>query len=222
MNTRKIDLTLLLHEGMVTFPVAWHPVVEITQLGRHGVEGRETRKFLLGTHTGTHLDAPRHFIPGGDTVENLSLDTLIGPALVADFTHIGPFGEAQVADFEAAVGEARPERIIMRFDWSDRWGNLAYYSDHPWISDEAAQWLVDRGVRLLAMDTPMPDNPKNGRGTDNDSPVHKILLGAGVILVEYLCNLRELSRREVELIVLPLKLENGDGCPVRAVAIERD
>jgi kynurenine formamidase len=119
------------------------------------------------------------------------------------------------------VGEARPERLIMRFDWSDRWGNLAYYSDHPYISDEAAQWLVDRGVRLLAMDTPMPDNPKNGRGTDNDSPVHKILLGDGMILVEYLCNLRELSRREVELIVLPLKLEKGDGCPVRAVAIER-
>ncbi|MCC2667807.1 MAG: putative cyclase family protein [Armatimonadetes bacterium] len=221
MTNRKIDLTLLLHEGMVTFPVAWHPVVEITQLGRHGVEGRETRKFLLGTHTGTHCDAPRHFIPGGATVEELSLDTLIGPALVVDFTHIGPFGEAQVADFEAQVGEARPERIVMRFDWSDRWGNLAYYSDHPYISDEAAQWLVDRGVLLLAMDTPMPDNPKNGRGTDNDSPVHKILLGNGMILVEYLCNLRELRRREVELIVLPLKLEKGDGCPVRAVAIER-
>ncbi len=66
----------------------------------------------------------------------------------------------------------------------------------------------------------MPDSPKNGRGTELDSPIHKILLGAGVILVEYLCNLRELKSREVELIVLPLKILEADGCPVRCVAID--
>lgn len=220
MATRKIDLTLMLHEGMVTFPVHWHPVVEITQLGRHGVEGRETRKFTLGTHTGTHLDAPRHFIPGGSTVDEIPIETLVGPAVLVDFTDCPPFGEVDVADFEAQLGECRPERLVMRFGWSKRWGGLDYYSDHPYISNAAAEWLVARGVKLLAMDTPMPDNPANGRLSEIDSPVHKILLGAGMILVEYLNSLEELRTREFELIVLPLKILGADGCPVRCVAVE--
>src|ERR1700730_7456200 len=81
-----IDLSLSIEEGMMTFPTSWHPVVEITILGRHGIEGRETRKLVLGTHIGTHADAPRHFIPNGRTIDEVPLDVLIGPATVADFT----------------------------------------------------------------------------------------------------------------------------------------
>lgn len=69
MSRNIIDLTFPIHEGMTTFPVHWHPIVEISVLGRHGIENRETRKVLLGTHTGTHMDAPRHFIPDGMTVD---------------------------------------------------------------------------------------------------------------------------------------------------------
>ncbi|RWX22697.1 cyclase family protein, partial [Rhizobium leguminosarum] len=83
-----IDLTMTLREGIMTFPVHWHPVVEITQLGRFEVEGRETRKIVLGTHTGTHVDAPRHFVPKGTTIENTDLDIYYGPARVLDFTHL--------------------------------------------------------------------------------------------------------------------------------------
>lgn len=220
MPRRIVDLSFSIHEGMTTFPCHWHPFVEITVLGRHGIEDRETRKLVLGTHTGTHCDAPRHFIPGGQTVDTLSLETLIGPAFIVDFSNSQPSQEIDVADFEQQLGEHRPERLVMRFDWSDQWGKLRYYTDHPFISEAAAQWLVDRGVRLLSMDTPMPDNPKNGRGSDRDSPVHKILLGHGVILVEYLCNLRALQQQEVELVVLPLKIRDGDGSPARCVAIE--
>jgi kynurenine formamidase len=222
MGGRKVDLTFTLHEGMTTFPVPWHPYVEITQLGRHGIEGRETRKLVLGTHTGTHCDAPRHFIPGGETVDTLSLDTLIGPALVLNFSSARPAQEMTVEDFTRQLGGRRPERLVMRFDWSAHWGQMTYYSDHPFLSEAAARWLVDQGVRLLAMDTPMPDNPKNGRGSKVDSPVHKILLGDGIILVEYLCNLKELRSQEIELLVLPLKVLEGDGAPVRCVAVERE
>jgi kynurenine formamidase len=220
MPRRIVDLTLTLHEGMLTFPVHWHPVVEITQLGRHNVEGRETRRVTLGTHTGTHLDAPRHFIAGGDTVEMIPLETLIGPARILDLTHVPAFGEVGRGELAELLGADAPERLILRFGWCRRWGGLDYYSDHPFLSDDAARLLVERGVRLLAMDTPMPDNPKNGRGSDNDSPVHRILLGAGVILVEYLCNLGALRSTGVELIVLPLKIDGADGCPVRAAAVE--
>jgi len=76
-------------------------------------------------------------------------------------------------------------------------------------------------VRLIAMDTPSPDNPAHSRGTSKDSPNHKVLLGAGVVLVEYLANLKSLTASEVELIVMPLKLKGCDGSPARCVAIER-
>lgn len=219
MSRRIVDLSFSIHEGMTTFPVHWHPVVEITQLGRHGIEGRESRKLLLGTHTGTHVDAPRHFIPGGATIDELPLDIFVGPATVIDFSHAQPLQEMQIADFASQLGDARPERLVLRFDWSDHWGTPRYYAEQPYISDDAARWLVARGIRLLAMDTPQADSPRNGRGAQRDSPVHKILLGAGVIQLEYLANLRQLDVTEIELIALPLNILAGDGSPVRCVAV---
>lgn len=98
---------------------------------------------------------------------------------------------------------------------------MKFYNEYPFLSEHAAQWLVDLGVRLIAMDTPSPDNPSHSRGSAKDSPNHKVLLGAGVVLVEYVANLKAISASSVELIVLPLKLKGADGSPVRCVAIER-
>lgn len=222
MARRVVDLSYTVAEGMTTFPVHWHPVVEITQLGRFGIEDRETRKITIGTHTGTHLDAPRHFIPNGETVDNIPVDVFVGAALVLDFTYAQDLQVIGIEDFERQIHGRKPERIIMRFDWDKYWGTMKYYTDHPYISNEAAQWLVDTGVRLLGMDTPQADSPKNGRASGNDSPVHKILLGSSIIKLEYLCNLKELLKQEIEIIALPLKIKDGDGAPVRCVAIEHD
>ena len=216
-----IDLSLPIEEGMMTFPTHWHPVVEITILGRHGIEGRETRKIVLGTHVGTHADAPRHFIPNGGTIDNVPLDVLIGPATVVDFTGCAPLQEITVASLRQKLNNQVPGRLILRTGWSDYFGNLKFYNEYPFLSEEAAQWLVEQGVRLIAMDTPSPDNPAHSRGTPKDSPNHKVLLGAQVVLVEYLTNLKSITTPEVELIVLPLKLKGCDGSPVRCVAIER-
>jgi kynurenine formamidase len=220
MSRRLVDLTFPIHEGMTTYPSHWHPLVEITLMGRHGIENRETRKLLLGSHTGTHCDAPRHFVPGGQTVDALSLQTLIGPALVLDFSKVHPKQELDVHDLEVKLGNRNPERLVLRFDWSEQWGKMEYYTDHPFLSQAAARFLVDRGVALLAMDTPTPDNPQHGRGSPVDSPVHKILLGSEVILVEYLCNLKALRQQDIDLIVLPIKIVDSDGAPARCVAIE--
>lgn len=216
-----IDLSLPIEEGMMTFPTHWHPVVEVTVLGRHGIEGRETRKIVLGTHTGTHADAPRHFIPNGGTIDEIPLEILIGPASVADFTDCRALQEIDVKDLQQKLGAKVPPRLILRTGWSEHFGEMKFYNEYPFLSENAAQWLVDQGVRLIAMDTPSPDNPANSRGTANDSPNHKVLLGAGVVLVEYLVNLKAISASSVELIVLPLKLKGGDGSPARCVAIER-
>lgn len=221
MGNRKVDLTLPIHEGMLTFPTHWHPLVEITQLGRHGLENRETRKITIGTHTGTHCDAPRHFIPNAATIDTISLDILIGPALVIDLSKSGQLQEIDTPELKRQMSADRPERVILRFDWSRHWNTMEYYTRHPFISQAAAHWLVQRGVRLLAMDTPMPDSPAHGWGQNPDSPNHKILLGKGVVLVEYLCNLKALKKRRVDLIALPLKITDGDGAPARVIAIEK-
>jgi arylformamidase len=220
MNRRIIDLTMTLEEGMQTFWGYWHPFVEITQLGRHGIENRETRKLTLGTHTGTHMDAPRHFIPGGETVDNISLDQLVGPATVIDLSGTPDFTEIDVKELSAKLNGKSVERLIIRFDWDLQLNKKRYYSDHPFLSEAACEWLVANGCRLLALDTPQPDNPKNGRDCAKDAPNHKILLGAGVIIVEYLINIREIKTETVDLFVAPLKVKGGDGAPVRCFAIE--
>lgn len=215
------DLSLTLEEGMMTFPTHWHPVVEITILGRHGVEGRETRKLVLGTHVGTHADAPRHFVPQGKGIDQVSLDVLVGPAQVLNFAPCEPLYEIDVPELTEKIAGPVPPRLILRTDWSEHFGHMSFYTQYPFLSENAAQWLVENGVRLIAMDFPSPDNPAHSRGTKKDSPNHKVLLGAGVVLVEYVCNLKALSSRDVELIVLPLKLKDCDGSPVRCIAIER-
>jgi arylformamidase len=219
MSKRIIDLSMYLEEGMQTFPTHWHPFVEITQLGRHGLENRETRKLVLGTHTGTHIDAPRHFIPGGATVDQIPLEQLVGPASVLDLTQYGAGAELGIKELSEALAGRSAERVLMRFDWDQHLGTMGYYNDSPFLSEAAAQWLVDQGCRLLGMDTAMPDNPKNGRNGPKDSPNHKILLGNGVILLEYMVNLKALDQPVVELVVAPLKVRDGDGAPVRAFAI---
>ncbi len=223
MNQRRIiDLSMTIHEGMQTFCAHWHPFVEITQMGRHGIEDRETRKLVLGTHTGTHVDAPRHFVSSGETIDNISLDVFIGNAAVLDFSWAADFQELHPNDLEAAIGSRPMERLIFRFDWDIRaLGTKRYYTDHPFLSEDACSWLVEHGCRLIALDTPQPDNPLNGYNTNNDAPNHRILLSQNTLIVEYLINIREIKQPEVELIVAPIKIKDGDGAPARCFAIER-
>ncbi|MBF0342236.1 MAG: cyclase family protein [Magnetococcales bacterium] len=220
MNPRIIDLTLTIEEGMQTFPTPWHPYVEITQLGRHGIENRETRKLVLGTHTGTHMDAPRHFIRRGATVDAIPLEQLVGTATVVNFATLPDHTPITPAMLLQAVGELPWERLALRFDWDRHLGTNRYYTDHPFLEEETARLLLEKKCLLLAMDTPQPDNPQNGRGTPKDSPIHKILLGNGVILVEYLIGLAGVRGNPVQLVVAPLKIRDGDGAPVRCFVIE--
>ena len=214
-----IDLSICLQEGMITFPVHWHPVFEMTQLGRFEVEGRETRKITMGTHTGTHVDAPRHFIKGGRTIEQMNLDLYYGKARVIDFTDLPDKTEISLGLLKSRIGDNFPPRIIFRYDWDRHLNSLKYYSDHPYLSEEACEWMVSRGIVLVGTDAPMPDDPRNGRGSEKDSPNHTILLGAGVVILEYLTNLKSIPTSDFTLSALPIKLAGADGAPVRAIAI---
>jgi kynurenine formamidase len=215
---RLIDLTHPIREGMVSFPSPNHPTPQVTVLARHEEQGRMTRRIVLGTHTGTHLDAPLHFIPGGDAVDSLALGRLVGPAQVADLSRCAPLSEVSREDLERSLGGApRHPRVLLRFDWSARFVDLGFYEESPYLADDACRWLIDCGVDVLGMDTPSPDNPAHGQDSDTDSPNHQLLLGAGVILLEYLTNLAALPT-DVFLLALPLPVEGADGAPMRVIA----
>lgn len=212
--TRIVDLTMTIAEGMVTYP--GHPVVEITQLARFGYEGKETRKLVLGTHTGTHIDAPRHFIDGGATVDRIALGRMCGPATLVDLSkHQGAHYGIDCDLLALSVGSKPVERLLLRFDGDKRLGDMGYYRSQPSLTKDAASWLVDKGCKLIGLDTPMPDSYE-----DIDTmPIHKLLLGAGIVIVEYMVNLAAIQADTFQLIVAPLKIKDGDGAPARCFAI---
>lgn len=214
VKTNKIiDLTYDIEEGMTTFNAPWHPIVSITQLGRIGLEGRETRKISFGTHTGTHVDAPLHFIKNGKSIDEIPLDKLIGKVNIVDYLHLKD-NEAVTKEMLREV--AISERMLFKFGWGKYWGSKKYYMDYPFFTKEAADYLVSKGVCLIGCDTPSLDDSRIKPGGDEDSPVHKIFLENDVILVEYVANLEMVNDYEGwNIIVMPLKLEGADGSPAR-------
>ena len=215
-----IDLSFPIHEGMTTFPSDWHPRVEVSQLGRIKIEGRESRKIIIGTHTGTHVDAPSHFIERGETIDQINLQTFIGKALLIDLSNSLWLEEITLSKLKKEISERKTDRLIIRFDWSKHWGSLNYYLNHPFLSKESAKYLVKEGIKLIGIDTPQADSPQNGQGSKEDSPIHKILLGNGIIKLEYMNNLHLLNPGYFNLIAMPLNILGADGSPVRCIGYQ--
>jgi arylformamidase len=158
----------------------------------------------LGSHTGTHVDAPLHFLPGGDGVDRLPLDALIGPALVLDLTHVEADVRAADLDFPAGA-----ERLLLKTPNSRLWERDEFAPEHVALEPDAARLLVERGVRLVGVDYLSVGSPET----------HRILLAAGVVPLEGL-DLREVEAGAYRLVALPLRLEGVDGAPARVVLIQ--
>lgn len=158
-------------------------------------------RLALGTHTGTHVDPPAHFLAGGATVDQLPLDVLVGPAVVADLTGGGPIDAARLEALGLADGTVR---LLLKTSATE-----------GLLTPDGAAWLVERGVRLVGADT-LSIEP----ATDN-YPVHRCLLGAGVIIVEGL-DLTAAAPGRYQLVCLPLRIAGGDGAPARAVLLPMD
>lgn len=221
MTRRIVDLTLPITDGMSTYPAAYHPRVRVRQLGSIEQVGRESRELSLGTHSGTHIDGASHFIPGGRSIDRVDLAELVGPARSIVFPDRSPGSAIGADEISKQLGGERVERVLMRTDWSRHWGSERYYQDYPYLTVQACELLVERGVRVFGADTPSVDDIRqSGPTCSPDSPNHKLLLAAGVSLLEYLTNLAGLRRREFTLVAAPLRVDNGDGAPARIFAIE--
>ncbi len=219
---RLIDLTLTLGSERVS-PVPGLMGVETSPLQTHETHARSNQRLCLATHIGTHVDAPYHFVPGAATVDEMPLEKYAGPALLLDLRPVArglePLTVAQLAD-AGAVPDALYSKIAVLFTgWAEaESGGPRFYGQGPYLSTEGAAYLADQGVNAVAVDFPIDKHPDTPQSTIHDFPVHRLLLGRNVPLIENLINLHLLVGEEFELWALPLKLKGGDGAATRAVA----
>lgn len=173
----------------------------------------DVSRLSLGTHTGTHVDAPAHFLAGGRTVDQLDLGACIGPAEVLDLTALGPALITSAALEKLAPPPA--ERLLLKTQNSRLWTECEVRTNFAALSDDAAEWMVAHGIRLVGIDylsiAPFSD----------PAPVHERLLAADIVILEGL-DLSSVSAGSYTLICLPLRLIGADGAPARAILLSEE
>jgi arylformamidase len=204
------DISLLISESLVVWP--GDPTVSVTQVshldrGDHATVSR----LEMGAHTGTHVDAPAHFVQGGAGVDVLDLSALVGLALVAEARDADALTADVLAELAIPLGA---ERLLFRTRNSDLWAQgVEFDEDFVAITEDGARWLVERGVRLVGVDY------LSVAPFGVSKPTHEMLLQAGVVVVEGL-NLSGVRPGMYQLVCLPLKIEGADGAPARAILMD--
>ena len=205
------DITVPISPELPVYP--GDPAVEVTPLMTLAAgDVAAVSRLCCGTHTGTHIDPPAHFIPGGLTVDQLPLDLLVGPCRVLDA------GALQVITAEWLAGQPLDgvSRLLFRTSNSALWhGERTFQPNYVYVDPAAARLLVECGIRLVGIDYLSIEK------FDFDHPTtHLTLLGSGVIIVEGL-DLTAVQPGDYELICLPLRIQAGDGSPARVI-LRRD
>lgn len=195
---------------MPVYPGEPQPVFEPSKQVSRGDDANVTL-ITFGSHTGTHIDAPRHFLDGRESVDQLPLDALVGPALVVELPAAHEIGAADLQSL--GIGEGT-ERLLIKTRNSLFLADDRFHADYAYLNVEAARWLVARGVRLVAIDYLSVEKMHAER-----YEVHETLLGAGVVIVEGV-DLRQVVPNPYFLVCLPLRIEGCDGAPARAVLLE--
>jgi arylformamidase len=206
------DISRPIAEGMPIWP--GDPEVVLESVASHEAgDAYSVSRLCLGSHTGTHVDAPAHAFAGGDTVDILPLDALLGPCTVVQLP------EREMVTAEALEAAAIPdgcERLLIRSQSGDRpdaKGPAVADVAHATLGEDAALWLVARRVRLVGIDGPSVESP------DGSGSVHRLLLANRIVVVEWL-DLHEVPVGEYMLLCLPLRITDGDGAPARVVLID--
>ena len=217
-----IDLTLTLGSERISL-VPGLIGVETEPIQTHATHARSNQKLCLATHIGTHVDAPFHFVDGATTVENMPLEKYAGPAILLDLRSAAK-GQEALTISELTQSGANPEsvkdQIVVLFTgWAEaESGGPRFYGHGPYLGTDSAGYLADCGANAVAVDFPIDKHPDTPLSTIKDFPVHRLLLGQNIPLIENLINLEKLVGKEFELWALPLKLKGGDGAATRAVA----
>ena len=232
MSQTIIDLTHPLTPQTPVYPA--DPPFRCTPHASHQLDGYSVHHISLGTHTGTHLDAPYHFFASGDHVGQLPLERLCGEFHIVDLEDLGLREREKIA-WEALAPRIpadlkRDTILLVRTSWYHDSDLSAYesYLSHPYLCPSIAQHLIARGITVVGVDVPSPDETPRGDGSTEGGDgfgFHEQFLGSGGIIVENLANLGKLIRAVKDGIggkwivsVVPLKLDGLDGSPIRAFA----
>jgi kynurenine formamidase len=209
-----LDLTLEISNKLPSFPGSPRP--QFISWADKKSDGYNLELIFFSSHSGTHLDAPYHFVQEGLKIDKIPLNRLITSAILCRVKKgpDKPITRKDIEDFEAKNGTISPNlAVIFETGWSRNLAKKDYFSRNPGLSATAAKYLIEKKVSLVGIDSPSID-----LGKDSKFSVHHILLKRGVLILENLCNLERIPRSNFKLIVLPLRLKNATGSPVRAVA----
>ena len=210
---RVVDLSVPLDAATQVWPgdppVRTEPVATVARDGYHLLA------VHLGSQSGTHCDAPYHFLDGGARIDELDLRLFAGPGVLVDLRGRPDRHRIGVADLGSLERVGPGTVVVLHTGWSAYYGSPRY-ADHPFLDAEACRALLDRGVRTIGLDTPSIDEtPGDGR-----YPCHHMIAAAGGVIVENLTNLAAVDFPDPFLSVLPLRLTGADGAPCRAVALD--
>ena len=224
-----IDLTHTLHDDIQVYP--GDPRPSISRGLTHEKDYCHVDLLRLGSHTGTHIDAPYHFLKGGQRIDEIPVQRFVGDGVLIDVSAKSDRDLILPGDVEPYEDEiAQGDFVIFRTGRDKYFGTPKYYL-HPYLSAEGARILVRMGVSLVGVDALNVDPTYNGSMDSDPSakdlpdegeygyPVHDILLGNDILIVENLCNLDKIKQVKGVYSFLPLKLEGSDGSPIRAVFI---
>ncbi|MCI4353139.1 MAG: cyclase family protein [Thermoplasmata archaeon] len=207
--SRTYDITADLHPGMAAFPGDPPITVRPTHSFAKG-DPYNLSELSMGTHAGTHIDPPRHFLPNGLTADRIDLEAINGPCRVV---HIpDSHREVSTGDLKGLLHGV--SRVLFRTQNSVHWArDEGFFPDYVGLAPETAEYLAAATFRLVGIDSQSIERDPTGQ-----YPVHHTLLGSGCLILEGL-RLAEVPPGEYELRCLPLKLRDGDGAPCRAILV---
>ena len=216
-NHKVVDLTMEVSSETTPSPIYPKPtILPWTKINTHGFN---SDVMILATHTGTHLDAPYHFINEGEKLHTIDPSNLIGNAVMLNLATLKARHRITRDDLqsaEAAIGNRieKGEMVIVKTGWEKYNKEPQYLTEFPGLDKDASQFLVERGVSLVGIDAINVDHPD-----DHDFPTHKSLYSNGILTVKNLCNLDSISTPRFVFVALPLKLKDATGSPIRAIAM---
>ena len=209
-----IDLTLTVSDKIPTFPgspqpnfIPWENVKE---------DGYNLEVLFLSSHTGTHMDAPYHFLENGAKIHEISLKKLVSEAALIQCRKSSDQSvtKTDIQKFEKKHGKIENfSSVIFYTGWQKNLQKKHYFTKNPGLSVSAAKYLALKKISLIGIDSPSID-----LGKDSKFSVHQIFAKKGMLIVENLANLDKIKSPKFHLVVLPLKLKNATGSPVRAIA----
>jgi len=209
-----IDLTLTVSSKIPTFPgspqpnfIPWENIKE---------DGYNLELLFLSSHTGTHMDAPHHFLEKGAKIHEISLKKLVSEAVLIQSRKSSgeSITKTDIQKFEKKHGKIESfSSVIFYTGWQKNLQKKYYFTKNPGLSVSAAKYLASKKISLVGIDSPSIDV-----GKDSKFSVHQIFAKKGMLIVENLANLDKIKSPKFHLVVLPLKLKNATGSPVRAIA----